>query len=104
MLAKLSSYENLGTPGYFWRLFKALDETDTWTLDDITAYFFNKMNDGRSVFDGCVPLLLATQVLRVNQSGLVEVGDNYKAMANMQECKHKLVERLLSSFKKRYGL
>ena len=74
MLKELRQYSNFGTPNYFFELFTTLKNNQDVRFQrrDIDKLFFNKIVDGRSVFDGCVELALRTEVLN-SSSGLITV-------------------------------
>ena len=74
MLRDLRVYENLGTPAYFHKLLRTLQGgIGRWTPDDIRKYFFNRMIDGRSIFDGCIPLLTYMEVIEVYEDQTVSI-------------------------------
>ena len=70
MLEEVSAYKNLGTPQYFYELANLIGNhaIGSWTIPKIQKYFFNRVIDGRSVFDGCVRLAI--------QIGLIEIANN----------------------------
>jgi len=72
MLRELRRYDNLGTPSYFFQLLTALNENPgtEWKLTDINLLFYNKIIDGRRVFDGCVELAIKINLLVVQDDYL----------------------------------
>lgn len=68
MLEEIHSYSNLGTPGYFYELYQAMLSSNdkAWTSESIRSYSYNRVIDGRSVFDGCLPLALHIGFLTQN--------------------------------------
>lgn len=68
MLKELSIYENLGTPKYYFELFNLLNDKnqDDWTSLNIQKYFLNRLIDGRSIFDGCIPLAHFLGLVSIN--------------------------------------
>lgn len=100
MLEELRKYKNLGTPEYFWELFEQLRNGDSWTTGEIEDYFYNKIIDGRSIFDGCLPLLLSTKIITVDEEGAVNIGYPYKYIFySKQLCRQRLLEGFLLAFK-----
>lgn len=101
MLEELRKYENLGTPGYFWNLFHALKKDDIWTEKDISSYFFNRIVDNRSIFDGCIPLLKISKIISINEKTKeIEIDFSFRNILYSEElCKHKLLEGILSALK-----
>lgn len=78
MLNALCKYENLGTPLYFFELFKQLkSHGNFWNTEDIQEYFFNRIIDGKRLFDWCIPLLTHIQVISVDDSGRLTVIDSW---------------------------
>jgi hypothetical protein len=73
MLENLSQYENLGTPKYFCELLERLRGGDgvKWTIADIDKYFYNRLIDGQSVFDGCLPLAAMLGMIKIDADDVV---------------------------------
>ena len=67
MLEELRIYKNLGTPEYFFELANLLanDANDVWTVKKIQKYFFNRVINGRSIFDGCIQLAIQINFIEV---------------------------------------
>ena len=64
----------MGTPAYFHELLRMLQgDAGRWTPDDIRKYFFNRMIDGRSIFDGCIPLLTCMEVIEIDENKTVAI-------------------------------
>lgn len=65
MLKELKRYNNLGTPSYFYQLLNTLNEKPwaEWRLDDVNQLFYNKIIDGRRIFDGCIELAIQIKLL-----------------------------------------
>lgn len=97
MLEDLKKYENLGTPGYFWELFHQLKKEDLWTERNVSSYFFNKVIDGRTIFDGCVPLLKLSKIIFINEeTNEIEVDFLYRNILHSEQlCKQRLLEGVL---------
>lgn len=102
MLKELKNYENLGTPLYFWELFHALKKDDIWTEKDISSYFFNKIIDERSIFDGCLPLLKLSKIISIDEdTNEINIDFQFKHILHSEElCKQKLLEGFLNAFHK----
>ncbi len=99
MLEELSKYDNLGTPNYYWEFFENVEKNDTWTVNDVSSYFFNRVIDDYGIFDGCVPLLLETNIIEISESGKIDITYKYKyAFRNEQQCKNKILEGILLAF------
>lgn len=67
MLKDLSHFNNFGTPNYFYQLLISLNNSPDadWKLNDLMQLFYNKVIDGRNVFDGCIPLALKIKLLYI---------------------------------------
>ena len=102
MLEDLKKYDNLGTPEYFWEFFQQLKNEDLWTEKDITSYFFNKVIDWRSIFDGCIPLLKLSNIISINdETNKVEKKFTYRNILHSKQlCKQKLLEWFLLALHK----
>ena len=79
MLEELCKYENLGTPGFHLELLGTLSESQgqRWKQDDISALFHNRIIDGRSVFDGCLPLLIAFELITINSESELQIDPSF---------------------------
>lgn len=95
MLEELEQYENLGTPGYFWELLNNL-KTDgsRWTVRDVRDHFYNRIVDGESVFDGCLPLAIAVGVVSVNESEEVSLADFANDLMSERHMRGKMLEHM----------
>lgn len=102
MLDELSGYENLGTPAYFAELFRFLNDVEAdCKARDIAARFFNRVIDGRHVFDGCLPLLKFIEAIHVNDSGTVVISPELlPALVSEDYLKNKLLEMILVAAKR----
>ena len=102
MLNELKKYDNLGTPGYFWEFMHLLNNADSWTEKSIKEYFFNKIIDGRSIFDGCIPLLNLAKIISIDEE-TKQVSANYKyrnILYSEKLCQQKLLEGFLEALQK----
>ena len=79
MLAELKSYQNLGTPQFFFELIEFLknDVKNELTAAKIQKLFFNRIIDGKSIFDGCVALAIEIKVVEYNSEGTLLISDTF---------------------------
>src|ERR1700722_11767220 len=99
MLEELSAYENLGTPTYIFMLLSTLNENrdESWSTQDVRDLFFNKIVDGRSVFDGCVPLLFSVGIMSRNDKGFISLEPTFSSCLTSQGLMiDRFVEKLLT--------
>ncbi|WP_136481289.1 DUF3883 domain-containing protein [Cognatitamlana onchidii] len=70
MLKELRHYSNFGTPNYFFELLTTLKSKQdvSFLISDIEQLFYNKIIDGRSVFDGCLELALNIDILNTSNN------------------------------------
>lgn len=70
MLKELRHYSNFGTPNYFFELLTTLKNKQdvSYLRSDIEKLFYNKIIDGRSVFDGCLELALNIDILQTSNN------------------------------------
>lgn len=75
MLKELSKYENLGTPSYYFELLNTMRDSqdENWKTDDVTELFHNRIIDGRTLFDGCLPLLNHVGILNLTVEGDITI-------------------------------
>ena len=102
MLKDLKSFDNLGTPQYFFELFTALNnESDTvWKIQDIEQMFFNKVFDGRTIHDGCVALATKIKLLTISDDDTVTLNKNFSGFLNSEtQMANKFVEHLFITLK-----
>lgn len=101
MLVELESYENLGTPSYFWELLKMLKVNDgRWTVNHVREYFFNRIIDGKSVFDGCLPCAQAVGIIKIDNRNMVCVNEDFvEFLMNDRYMRGKFLEKLLLTLK-----
>ena len=102
MLEDLKIYDNLGTPRYFWELFYQLKKKGLWTEKEISLYFFNRIIDDRSIFDGCVPLLKLSKIIYVTEkSNEIEIMFPYRNIFHSEQlCQQKLLEGFLLALRR----
>ena len=98
MLRELSEYDNLGTPRYFFELLIQLKNNEgKWTMNNVKEFFFNRIVDGRNVFDGCLPLALSIDVLQIDNRGIIAMDAEFADyFSNERYLSAKFLERFLS--------
>ena len=91
MLKELRHYHNLGTPNYFFELLITLKNHSggSFLRSDVERLFFNKLIDGRSVFDGCIELALHIDVLKTSE-GVITLN---KKMLNHLNSVNQMVDK-----------
>lgn len=98
MLEELKIYRNLGTPEYFFELANILvnQRNGLWTAPKIQKYFFNRVINGRSVFDGCIQLGVLINFIEVASDGSLAIPVNFhKYLSQIETLSEKFVEQLL---------
>ena len=101
MLKELRVYENLGTPAYFLELFKCLWGDGSWSIEQISEYFSNKIIDGERVFDGSVPLLEMAGIISIDEEGVIRLSYEYaNPFPTERLFQQKLLESILFAFRK----
>ena len=80
MLTDLRSYDNLGTPQYFFELFNSIKDNDgvSWTKRDVEQLFYNKIINGRSVFDGCLILAHKIEIITIGDDETITLNRAFK--------------------------
>lgn len=101
MLKELRYYENLGTPKFFHELFQQLSSPGIqWTRNNIKEYFYNRIVDEWSIFDGCLPLAEAVGAVIANERGLISLNPSLHAsLINEGYLSNKLLEMILIATK-----
>lgn len=103
MLEELKIYKNLGTPEYFFELANLLVKygNDVWTVKKIQKYFFNRVINGRSVFDGCIQLGILIGFIEVTSEGSLAIPLNlHKYLSQIEIFSEKFAEHLLLAISK----
>ena len=98
MLGELSKYQNLGTPAYYHELLIAFKDSpeEKWNLIKVRELFYNKIVDGRNVFDGCVPFLDFVGVIELQSNGeIIPEEGFFQFLVSSNLMTDKLVERLM---------
>ena len=99
MLQDLRQYINIGTPNYFFQLFNNFKENDeaTWRKSDIEHLFYNKIIDGRSIYDGCVELAVRIDIL-ILKGDLVTINENIlNSLNSVNQMSDKFAEYLFKA-------
>ena len=100
MLNDLRTYDNLGTPQYFYELFSSLkkDEHKGWSIREAEQLFYNKNINGRTVFDGCLVLALKISIITIDDSDKILINEKFKdcLFSERQMC-DKIIEFLFQA-------
>jgi Domain of unknown function (DUF3883) len=103
MLEELRIYKNLGTPEYFFELANLLvsHTNDVWTVKKIQQYFFNRVINGRSIFDGCIQLAIQINFIEVAYDDSLVIPINLHGYLNQKDSfSEKFVEYILATISK----
>lgn len=101
MLKELRRYRNFGTPNYFFELLSTLKENQeaNYTITDIEKLFYNRVIDGRSVFDGCLDLAIRTEIL-LNENNFLLINNTVvDSLNSISQMKDKFIEYLFKALK-----
>lgn len=101
MLEELRRYRNFGTPNYFFELLNTLKENQeaTYTRTDIEKLFYNRVIDGRSIFDGCIEIAIKTEILVFENDFLSLNNGVVDSLNSISHMRDKFVEYLLKALK-----
>lgn len=101
MLEELRRYVNFGTPNYFFELLSTLkgNQGATYTRTDIAKLFYNRVIDGRSIFDGCLEIAIKTEILVVENDFLTLSSGVVDSLNSIGQMKDKFVEYLFKALK-----
>ena len=99
MLDELSHYENLGTPKFFCELFNKLREAkEPWKEENIRIYFYNRIIDEQSVFDGCLALAKVVGAVFIDNEGFITLNSALEApLVSERYLSSRLLEMVLQS-------
>jgi len=103
MLEELRIYKNLGTPEYFFELANLLANhaNGFWTIKKIQKYFFNRVINGRSIFDGCLQLAIKINFIEVaNDDSLVIPNHLHRYLNQRDSFSEKFAEYILATISK----
>ena len=97
MLKELDKYEHLGSPKFFSELFNRLNRAEEpWTREHVKGYFYNRVIDSVTVFDGCVPLAEAIGAVVISDNGTLSLNSSLvPALINDRYLSNKFLEMLL---------
>jgi len=99
MLKDLRKYSNLGTPNYFFDLLNTLKKTreTNWEISDVEKLYYNRVVDGRNVYDGCIDLGLKIEVL-VLEGKIITLNKNIAGfLKSIDQFSDKFIEYLFHS-------
>ena len=101
MLEELRRYRNFGTPNYFFELLSTLkgNPEATYTRTDIEKLFYNRVIDGRSIFDGCLELAIKTEILIFDNDFLTLSNGVVDSLNSINQMRDKFVEHLFKALK-----
>lgn len=99
MLKELSRYETLGTPRVFYELFNLIGENrQTWTPETVKEYLFNRIIDGQSIFDGCMPLAISVGAITTAGNDALSLNPALQTtLANQKYFNFRLLEIILAA-------
>jgi hypothetical protein len=102
MLKDLRTYDNLGSPQYFFELFNSMknNAATNYSKRDLEQLFYNRNINGRSVFDGCLDLAFNIGILIIDDNKAVKINKTFQdfLFSEKQMC-DKFVEYLFVNFK-----
>lgn len=101
MLEELRRYRNYGTPNYFFELLITLKNNPevTFTISDLEKLFYNRIIDGRSIFDGCIELAVKTQILNI-KNNIVSINKEFEdCLFSINQMRDKFIEFLFNALK-----
>jgi len=100
MLKELKNYENLGTPKYFWELLNQLENKNVkWTVRNTEEHFFNRIIDGRRIFDGCIAFAISIGIVEINNGFILLDSSFAVCLKNEKYLYNKLLERVFLTLK-----
>ena len=101
MLEELRRYRNFGTPNYFFELLSSLKRNQEvkYSKTDIERLFYNRIIDGRSIFDGCLELAIKTEIIIFENDFLSLSNGVIDSLNSISQMKDKFVEYLFRSLK-----
>lgn len=101
MLEELRRYRNFGTPNYFFELLSTLkgNQEATYTRNDIEKLFYNRVIDGRSIFDGCIEIAIKTEILVFENDFLSLSSGVMDSINSISQMRDKFVEFLFQALK-----
>jgi hypothetical protein len=101
MLKELRKYSNFGTPNFYFELLITLkkEKEITWKKSDLEKLFYNRIIDGRSVYDGCIELAIKIDVL-IFDGNNISINDDLSDFLNsVNQVSDKFIEYLFHRLK-----
>lgn len=101
MLKDLRKYSNFGTPNFYFELLITLNEKKeiNWKKSDLERLFYNRIIDGRSVYDGCIELAIKIDVL-IFDGNTISINENLSSFLNsINQVSDKFIEYLFHTLK-----
>ncbi len=96
MLEELRKFENLGTPNYFHELLTIL-HNNKWTKQNVQEYFFNRIIDGKEIYDGCLLFLELIEIIKINNDNHIILDSAFLGnIISVTYLKIKILERLFT--------
>ncbi|MEP2023435.1 MAG: DUF3883 domain-containing protein [Reichenbachiella sp.] len=100
MLKELSQFQNFGTPKVHYEILSVINGSEeiTWLESDVRDRLYNRIIDGRTLFDGCLPLLHKMNLALKLDNGRIQIDDSFKEFLRSENLMiDRFVERLLLS-------
>ena len=99
MLKELRSYDNLGTPAFFFYLLNTINANPKaeWKLDDVNQLFYNKIIDDRRIFNGCIELAIKIKLLYFQEDYLLVDKKFSSSLSSEIQMKDRFVEYLFKA-------
>lgn len=101
MLKELRKYSNFGTPNFYFELLITLNNKKdiTWKKSDLEKLFYNRIIDGRNVYDGCIELAIKINILMLD-GNKVSINDELSGFLNsVNQVSDKFIEYLFHRLK-----
>jgi Domain of unknown function (DUF3883) len=102
MLRDFRSYDNLGSPQYYFELLTTLNSNgiSIWTVKDVEQLFYNKIINGRRIFDGCLDLASRIEILHINEKEVITINKAVKDfLFTEKQMSDKFIEYLFIALK-----
>lgn len=101
MLKELRKYSNFGTPNFYFELLITLnnEKESTWKKSDLEKLFYNRIIDGRSVYDGCIELAIKIDILIFDGDKISINNDLSDFLNSVNQVSDKFMEYLFQKLK-----
>lgn len=101
MLNDLRKYDCLGTPNYFFELFRTLKSNpdSLWQRSDLEKLFFNRIIDDRPIIDGGIELAMRINVLQQSETSFQLNADFENYMNSVPQMNDRFNQFLFESLK-----